>query len=122
MTGDLKSVREKIAGELSGLLSARKTLNSGRARVHARRAAGMALAYWRQQQPGHPTSLSFLGELQSVIHNPTFPEEVRLAAQRLVTPIAAPGAEAITLDPFHDARIIIQFLEVSLSVELMPEN
>jgi len=87
--------------------------------THARRAAGMAWNAVLTRHPDESAGRSYMEHVVALSNNPTVPEEVRAAAQRLRdTPARQP--ELVTLGrpdlgPAHDARVILEHARRLLS-------
>lgn len=82
--------------------------NEGRARVHARRAAGWAIglsARRRGVEPGTPNAYRLL---EWFANDPAVAEIVRQAARRLIVPITPDHALPHEEDPLRDADKIIE--------------
>ncbi len=114
-----EQVREKIAQELGRVQRAVKTGNFGLARVCGRRAAGMALLYWRERRPEAVSGRSFMEALKYAAAGAGFPEEIRLTALRLVTAPGEAGKAPLTLNPEDDARTIIRYVEEQVGEPLL---
>jgi hypothetical protein len=99
-----------IAVERARALAARAEGNEGKVRVCARRAAGIAIAHWRERQGREIRGSDALSLLKGLRDDPAAPAKVREAAERLtarVTPeFTSPHAE----DPLDDADIVIRRL------------
>ena len=81
----------------------------GRARVCARRAAGLALKAWFQARDGGQWGGDAMRQLKRVQAEPAAPEAVRAAAERLTTKVDHDHALPFDNDPLVDAELIIAF-------------
>lgn len=101
----------EIRRELETARKAEAGANAGMARVCARRAAGIAIAFWLQHNPRDGWGTDALNRLKSVQVDPSLPEPVRDAALRLTTRIATDFTSPSTR-PVEDGIIIINhFME-----------
>lgn len=90
---------------------ARAAGNEGRARVCARRAAGLAIraAYRRGAGPGWGGDA--LAQLRRLQGDAAAPEGARQAAARLITTVDFDHNLPFDEDPLEDARLIINYLQ-----------
>jgi hypothetical protein len=99
--------------ELAGADAAWAGGNAGRARVCARRAAGMALKGWLATNPRDAYGTSFMHHLNALADDAAIPVAIREAAARLAARpkppegFAAPPPEPLT--PMADARLILDW-------------
>lgn len=105
-----QTLRERIESELENAHDQRSLGNEGRARVCARRAAGWALAAFREKQLGvkpHPNAFNLLRWFQGL---PDVPTELRMTAARLTTRVTPEYKLPHHEDPLDDARYIVEIL------------
>lgn len=81
--------------------------NAGRARVCARRAAGIAIAYWLQRHPERAWGTDAITRLHGLRAEESVPAAVRDAALRLTAKITEQFTPAFPTDPLEDCRIIV---------------
>lgn len=101
---------DRISIELERAEAARAAGNEGKARVCARRAAGMAIqSHYRERfgETGRPNSLMLL---RKFLHAPDTPEPLRAAAKRLTTRLRADHTMPFPEDLLQDARNIVNGL------------
>ncbi len=98
-----------IAKELSTGANAMENGNNGMGRVCARRAAGVAISAWVEQQSTIAWSGDVMRLLHSVQNEHSLPEEVREAAMRLTTKITEQFTSKFSTNPLEDSNIIIHF-------------
>lgn len=96
--------------ELARAQTARQNGNLGRARVCARRAAGIAIREWYQRRAGSGWQGDALKQLQRLQADRLAPENVRAAARRLTTVVDLDHRLPFEDDPIEDARLIISRL------------
>lgn len=97
---------ESIKKELAAARAAAVEGNDGKTRVCARRAAGAALEWYATAYPGAVKGSDALSRLKYVSEEPTFPADVREAAQKLITRITDRFQYPFSTDPVADAEII----------------
>ena len=103
-------VIKNIEREFSNADHARKKGNNGMVRVCARRAAGVAIAYWLESHRRDGWGIDAMNQLRN-LHLDTFmPQSVREAALRLTTKITERFTSAFPTDPVQDSKIIIDYL------------
>ena len=103
--------KQKIAGELERGASARSAGLEGRARVCARRAAGMAVRAYlagRGETSGSLSAYDLLAELQTL---PGVPAEARQAAGLLLERVDENYALPPEIDLLAEARRLAEALE-----------
>jgi hypothetical protein len=105
---ELKLVLEAIEKELAIGREARRIGNKGKARVCARRAAGLAIGFWLRDRPGWGTDA--ISKLRHLHDEASVPLAVREAALRLTTRVAEDFSLPFTHDPLEDARCIVSAL------------
>ena len=94
-----------IRKELASAGEARKAGNEGRVRVCARRAAGAAIAFWKQDE-----STDVLERLRSLHNTEEMPAGVREAAQHLAAKLREDFSPQFDTDPLKDCRVIVDYL------------
>jgi hypothetical protein len=97
---------DSIRNEMSAAHEARAKGNEGMVRVCARRAAGIAIAFWLQQHP-RPWRADAVSRLRSIHTEPDLPESIRAAAGRLAARVRGDFTPAFPEDPLNDAWTII---------------
>jgi hypothetical protein len=102
---------QRIEAELKAAEAAQDAENDGRARVCARRAAGLAIRAWYQQQDGPAWSGDAMKQLVRMRVDAAVPPGVRQAAVRLTTKVDFDHLLPFDEDPIEDARQIIKFTE-----------
>ena len=95
-----------IDTELSRAKQAVEEGNIGMARVCARRACGISISFWLQNNPCPSYGDSAMNQLRSIQSDDTVPEEVKDAAERLTTKVSEQTASPFSDDPITDAKII----------------
>ncbi|MCC7360795.1 MAG: hypothetical protein IT317_15035 [Anaerolineales bacterium] len=98
-----------VAAELARGRAAQAAGLPGRARVCARRAAGLALKAWFQARSGEAWGGDAMKQLKRAQAEPAAPEAVRAAAERLTTKVDYDHALPFADDPLVDAELIIAF-------------
>ncbi|HLB65571.1 MAG TPA: hypothetical protein VJJ46_12085 [Anaerolineales bacterium] len=104
---DLAPVRRRVAREMAMADEARAAGREGRARVCARRAAGMAALHHLEQAGAPPRSRSALDALRRLAELEDLPAPLRGAASRLTTRVTEVHDLPHTQDPLADARMVI---------------
>ncbi len=113
MTGNIQSDwRSRMETEMSAARQAWDEKNDGRARACVRRAVGILLKEV-DRRDGKPLNSSFsaVDRLRHVAADQELPENIRKAAQRLVTNINNRLSTDFTLHPIHDANILIDYFQ-----------
>ena len=108
---------EKIEQEFS---AARATLalgNDGKARVCARRAAGLAIARFLTAHPHTSWGSDAMTRLLHLKEDPEFPPDVREAAIRLTTKISERFTYPFSTDPIADARLIVDYFQKRMEAD-----
>jgi hypothetical protein len=100
---------ETINKELAGARNAAGEGNDGMTRVCARRAAGAAIAWYVAEYPGAVKGIDALSRLKYLAEDPTFPADVREAAQKLITRITDRFQYPFSTDPVADATVITDY-------------
>lgn len=104
------SLLERIKLELGQAELFRARGKEGRARVCARRAAGWAVAAFRQQRSGVETHPNAYHQLRWFRNLEDMPIELRKAADRLTTRVTPSHELPHWQDPLEDAEMIVQAL------------
>jgi len=105
-----KDDKGDIEQELARARQARVEGNEGRARVCARRAAGLAIRAYDQRREGKQWDGDALTQLKRLQNDRAAPEGVRAAAARLTTKVDFDHRLPFAEDPVEDARGIIAFV------------
>jgi hypothetical protein len=91
--------------------------NAGRARVCARRAAGLGIRAWFQRRAAARADGAAggwggdaLAQLRRLQAEPAAPEAVRAAAERLTTKVDLEHQLPFDDDPLEDAGLILRFV------------
>jgi hypothetical protein len=105
-----KPLHDQIILELEQARQFRAQGNEGRARVCARRAAGWAVAAFRQQRLEVKTHRNAYHQLQWFQKLEDVPVELRMAAERLTTPVTPSHELPHREDPLEDAEKIVRAL------------
>ena len=99
--------------ELTRAGIAMKEGNAGMARVCARRACGISISFWLEDNPRKGYGESAMNQLRSIQSDDTLPREVKDAAERLTTHVTNQSGSPFTDDPIADAKILTNhFLNV----------
>jgi len=99
-----------IQSELEQARKAQQSGNVGKARVCARRAAGIAIREWYKRRLGSGWQGDALKQLQRLQTDVLAPENVRAAARRLTTVVDVDHRLPFGDDPIEDARNIVAFM------------
>ena len=100
---------ESVQVELKRAQEAQRAENEGKARTSARRAVGLAVEELQKRFPGKTYGRDYISQLRSLASDPAVPKEAREAADRLQARIT-PDFVSRSLDPVHDAEIILAFI------------
>jgi len=100
-----------IAAELERGRAAQAAGQAGRARVCARRAAGLAIKAWYQARAGGLWGGDALTQLRRLQAEAAVPDGVRAAAGRLTTTVDGDHALPFADDPLVDAGLIIDYVQ-----------
>jgi hypothetical protein len=106
----VSSLVDRIKLELDQAYMYRARGNEGRARVCARRAAGWAVAIFRQQRFGAETHHNAYQQLRWFRKLENIPAELRKAADRLTTHVTPSHDLPHQQDPLQDAEMIVSAL------------
>jgi HEPN domain-containing protein len=107
---DYRSIVERARRELSLAHEARRNENEGRARVHARRAAGWAARIHYRRVTGAEAPRSALALLHWLQSECDIQQEVREAAMRLTVHVTPAHELPFDADPLLDATHIVETL------------
>lgn len=99
----------KIERELIQARQAQAEGNPGKARVCARRAAGLAIRAYYQRREGPGWGGDAMTQLKRLQADESVPEPVRQAAARLTTKVDLEHTLPFEEDPVEDARGIIRY-------------
>lgn len=102
--------RGQIGEELEAARRAREDGNEGMARVCARRAAGWAIGIHFKKEVPAEQRVNAYGLLRWYSRQPSVPEDLRLAADRLTTRISEDHTLPHDQDPLVDARLLVEAL------------
>ena len=102
-------VSMNIDAELNRGKQAQEEGNIGMARVCARRACGMSISFWLQDNPRNGYGESAMNQLRSIQADDTIPKEIKDAAERLTISAADQSDSKITSNPMEDAKIITTY-------------
>jgi hypothetical protein len=107
-------VKMEIEGRIEAELEAGEVAlgegNLGRARVCARRAAGLGIRAWYQRQEGPGWGGDAMTQLVRLRAEPAAPRPVRQAAERLTTKVDRDHQLPFDNSPIEDARRILAFV------------
>jgi hypothetical protein len=101
---------DRIGKELSTARQARTTGNDGMVRVCARRAAGIAVSFWLEQNSRQGWGLDAMSQLKNLQSDESTPRGVRDAAMRLTARITEQFKSTFSTDPIADSETIINNL------------
>ncbi|MDW8327370.1 MAG: hypothetical protein RMK99_12445 [Anaerolineales bacterium] len=101
---------DKIERELQSALAAQVEGNPGKARVCARRAAGLAIRAYYRRRDGTGWGGDAMAQLKRLQADVSVPEHVRNAAARLTTTVDFEHNLPFAEEPVEDARRIIGFV------------
>ena len=99
----------EIENELQRARAAQQNGKAGRARVCARRAAGMAIREFYRKREGAGWGGDAMKQLQHLQADESVPEEIRQAAERLTTKVDENHQLPFANDPVEDAELIVKF-------------
>jgi hypothetical protein len=99
-----------VEKELAQAHALRAAGNEGRARVCARRAAGIALREWYKRRLGSGWHGDAVKQLQRLQADAFAPGKVREAARRLTTRVDFDHTLPFEDDPLEDARGSVEFV------------
>jgi hypothetical protein len=110
LLGPHMPVTDQIEAELHAGRQALAAGNPGRARVCARRAAGLGIKDWYQRRASASWTGDALRQLQRLQAEPTTPAPVRAAAARLTTKVDRDHRLPFADDPLDDAQLILAYV------------
>lgn len=102
-------LRTRIENELAVGGRAAAASNPGRARVCARRAAGLAIKAWYQAREGEAWGGDAMKQLARLRADETAPTAARAAAERLSTRVDHDHRLPFSEAALDDARLIIEW-------------
>jgi len=100
----------RIEVELELAQAARGVGNEGRARVCARRAAGLAAGAYLERHAGNPSGRNAHEALRHLARLESLPDSLRAAARRLTVRVDQDFKLPHAQDPLEDARTLIEGL------------
>jgi hypothetical protein len=100
---------DDINEELETAREAARAGNHGRARVCARRAAGLAIGAYLKKHSTVDPGPDALRQLTYVRDGAEFPDEIRSAAHRLTTRVTDTFDYAFDTNPISDAMMLIEY-------------
>ncbi|MGH7251871.1 MAG: hypothetical protein ACREIK_08445 [Nitrospiraceae bacterium] len=101
----------QIERELARAEDAQRERNDGMVRVCARRAVGLAAEAWLERFPGNNWGGDALNHLRRISAEESFPQDIRRAAERLMTKVTQRDTAPFSTAPIADARSIIAHLD-----------
>lgn len=110
MKGQFSKIKQEVGAELQSAYDWRRRGNEGRARVCARRAAGMAIGYYYHTQTGEPASGNAYNLLGWLAAHATAGQELQEAARRLTAHVTVDHDLPHPEDPLADAQLIIDMM------------
>jgi hypothetical protein len=108
MTRD--EAKAQIEKEFMSASHARKAGNEGMVRVCARRAAGIAISFWLEQNQRQGWGMDAMSRLRNLQHDDSMPQHIHDAAMRLTTKITRQFTAPFSTDPIDDSYAIINHL------------
>ena len=100
----------RIEAEFTIAAHAQSIGNDGMVRVCARRAAGVAIAFWVATHHRQGWGTDAITQLRALRNDASIPQHVRDAAERLMAKITLQFTPAFTADPVLDSKTIINHL------------
>jgi hypothetical protein len=101
-----------IDAELTRAKKALEEGNIGMARVCARRACGISISFWLQNNLHSGYGESAMNQLKSIQNDESVPDEIKDAARRLSTHVSDQTTLPFSDNPVGDAELITKhFLE-----------
>jgi len=98
-----------VDAELTRAKKAVEEGNIGMARVCVRRACGISISFWLEDNPRQSYGESAMNQLRSIQSDDTIPMEIKNAAERLTTHVVNQSNSPFTTDPIADAKIITNY-------------
>jgi len=105
----ISKLPKEVQSELELAVAVRSTGNEGKARVHARRAAGWAIRSWYARQGCSKKGHSAFSYLQGVSNDLSVPGHIREAASHLILRITVDHELPIENDILDDARLVARY-------------
>jgi uncharacterized protein (UPF0147 family) len=105
----ISNLSKEVKSELELAVEVRSTGNEGKARVHARRAAGWAIRSWYARQGCRKKGQSAFSYLQSVSNDSSVPGHIREAVSHLILRITVHHELPIETDILDDARLVVRY-------------
>jgi len=105
---ELKERKNRIEAEFKKAEESRARGNEGRARVCARRAAGIAIGIYYEQNTGESPPQSAYALLRWYSSQQKVPAILRESAERLMVRVTPKFSLPHVEDPLEDARIIVK--------------
>ncbi len=102
-------IAAQIEKEIECAKNALKEGNIGKARVCARRAAGLAVNFWLLKNKITSSDLSAVACLNKIKEDENLPDFILKAAGKLTAKINTPESGAVTEDPLKDSMIIVEY-------------
>ena len=106
---DKISLRARAERELEMAHQARQARNEGKARVCARRAAGIAIGAWLSRERSSTNVVSAIERLRVVADDARQPDSIRAAAHHLTLRINVDHGLPVAADPLVDARQLLTY-------------
>ncbi len=107
MSEAVERILEDIRKELRTAENALEAENQGMARVCARRAAGIAVAFWLLSHARDGWGIDAMNRLRALQHEDSMPAAVQEAAFRLTSRVTAEFISPHLSNPVADSKIII---------------
>ena len=98
-----------IDAELTRAKKALEEGNIGMARVCVRRACGISISFWLEDNPRQGYGESAMNQLKSIQSDDTVPMEVKDAAERLTMHVTNQSDLTFSDDPIAVAKIITNY-------------
>ena len=106
---DRISPQARAERELEMAHQARQAGNEGKARVCARRAAGVAIGAWLARERSASNIVSAIGRLRAVAADVRQPDNIRAAAHHLTLQVNVDHELPVAADPLEDARQLLTY-------------
>jgi hypothetical protein len=101
---------DHIEREFATASQARSAGNNGMVRVCARRATGVAIAYWLEQNLRQGWGADAMSQLRNLQNDESMPQAIHDAAMRLTARITEQFTSPFSTDPIDDSKTIINHL------------
>jgi hypothetical protein len=105
----ISNLPKEVKSELELAVAVRSAGNEGKARVHARRAAGWAIRSWYARKGCSKKGQSAFSYLQGVSNDSSVPAHIREAASHLILRITVHHDLPIETDILDDARLVARY-------------